>query len=327
MISPRMAQSEFVEVQFVVEPNYSGWRLDKYLCHKIPRLSRTRVQQIIARDMICERKLKPSSLVSPGLAFRLRKRVLEEPDTPSCIDEIHRDDALIIVDKPAGLPIHPSARYHQGTLVTLLAERYGPDAKPTPIHRLDRETSGIVVCGCQPDATRRLMSAFANGEVHKEYLAICEGWPTRDEFEVDAPLAEGGLFIRIAMRVDPQAGKPSRTSFRVVRRFQRGNARFALLRALPRTGRQHQIRAHLREAGFPIVGDKIYGPDERYFDRFSKRCLEPEAWVRLRLPRHALHAARIRFRHPTLDSEVQFDSSLPADLREFIPTECDTNAV
>ncbi len=158
-----MAPSEFIEVQFVVEPNYSGWRLDKYLCHKIPRLSRTRVQQIIARDMICGRKLKPSSLVSPGLAFRLRKRVLEEPETPSGIEEIHRDDALIIVDKPSGLPIHPSARYHQGTLVTL-----------------DRETSGIVVCACHPEATRRLMSAFANGDVHKEYLAICEGWPTRD---------------------------------------------------------------------------------------------------------------------------------------------------
>src|SRR5215471_2166047 len=112
--------SAFVEVEFKVEPNYAGWRLDKYLCHKIPRLSRTRVQHIIAKDMICERQLKPSSAVFPGLVFRLRKRVLEEPETPDEIGEVLRDESLLVLDKPAGLPMHPSARYHRGTLVTLI---------------------------------------------------------------------------------------------------------------------------------------------------------------------------------------------------------------
>ena len=109
----------------------------------------------------------------------------------------------------------------------------------------------------------------------------------------------------------------------MLRRFKRNGEVFALVRASPQTGRQHQIRIHLREAGFPIVGDKIYGPDEAYFDRFSKRILELEAWQELRLPRQALHAASIRLAHPLTGKRVCFRSPLPADLQHFIkePTE------
>lgn len=308
----------FVEIEFVVEPNYAGWRLDRYLCQKIRRLSRARIQRIIARDLISPRRLKPSSLVRPGLTFRLRRRVLDEPEVPEAITEVHRDDWLLVLDKPAGLPIHPTARYHHGTLVALLKQRYGQDFKADPAHRLDRETSGLVVCGRTAEASRRLMRAFADGEVHKEYLGICEGHPPDDAFVVDAPIAEGGEQVRIAVRIDPERGKPSRTRFQVERRFLRGGEPFALLRAFPETGRQHQIRIHLKQAGFPLVGDKIYGPDEGYFDRFSKRCLEPEAWERLRLPRHALHAARIRLEHPGTGTEACFESPLPEDLSAFL---------
>jgi 23S rRNA pseudouridine1911/1915/1917 synthase len=156
------------------------------------------------------------------------------------------------------------------------------------------------------------------GQVHKEYLAICEGDPP-DEFEVDAPIAEGTELIRIAVRIDKEVGKPAKTRFQVERRFERDGARFAVVRCFPMTGRQHQIRIHLHTAGFPLVGDKMYGPDPGYFDRFSKKCLEPEAWERLRLPRHALHAARIRFAHPGTGEPLVFDSPLPDDLREFLP--------
>src|SRR5262249_3867312 len=98
----------------------------------------------------------------------------------------------------------------------------------------------------------------------------------------------------------------------------RDGAPFALVRCFPQTGRQHQIRVHLNRAGFPIVGDKMYGPDPGYFDRFSKKCLEDEAWEKLRLPRHALHAAHIEFEHPVKRASVSFASPLPEDLREFI---------
>lgn len=305
-----------VEIPFVVEPNYAGWRLDLYLCEKIRRLSRARVQRIIERDLISDRPLKPSSRIVPGLAFRLRRSVEDEPDAPKEIGEVFRDEALLVVDKPAGLPIHATARYHHNTLVSVLRDKYGFQADPA--HRLDRETSGLVVCARTTEVSRRLGRAFVAGEVEKSYLAICEGAPEADRFEVDAPIAEGGAQVRIAVRIDRELGRPSRTAFTVLRRFERDGAALALLHARPFTGRQHQIRVHLRHAGFPLVGDKIYGPDEGYFDRFSKHCLEPEAWARLRLPRHALHAATLSFVHPGTGERVQFESPLPADLQAFL---------
>lgn len=308
---------DFVEVEFTVEPNYAGWRLDKYLRAKIPRLSRTRVQRIIERDLLSDKKLKASSAVVPGLTFRLRKRARREPETPTRVGEIHRDSGLLVLDKPAGLPIHPTARYHRGTLVHVLREQYGPDFVAWPAHRLDRETSGVLLCGRTAEVSRALMDAFASGEVHKEYSAICEGSPP-DEFTVDAPIAPGSATIRIAVRIDRVVGKPARTRFCVLRRFQREGSEFALIQAFPETGRQHQIRVHLREAGFSVVGDKIYGPDEGYFDRFSKQSLEPAAWARLRLPRHALHASRVRLLHPGTGAEVSFAAALPRDLSDFM---------
>lgn len=310
--------AEYVEIPFTVEPNYAGWRLDRYLCAKMRRLSRTRVQRIIRRGLVGDRPLKPSTRVRPGLSFRLRRRALDEPQTPDAVRELHLDEAILVVDKPAGLPVHPTARYHAGTLVSLLRRRYGAEFRADPAHRLDRETSGLIVCGRTLRSCQTLMRAFVGGSVHKEYLAIVEGWPREDEFQVDAPIAEGTALIRIAVRIDPIQGKPALTRFRVLRRFHRHGEPFALVRALPETGRQHQIRIHLREAGHPIVGDKMYGPDQGYFDRFSKRCLEPEAWERLRLERHALHAAHLRFPHPESGREVSFEAPLPGDLSAFL---------
>jgi 23S rRNA pseudouridine1911/1915/1917 synthase len=315
--SSEAAPEGYIDIEYVVEPNYAGWRLDRYLGEKIRRLSRERIQQILQRGLVCEHRLKPSTLVYPGLIFRLRRRVTDEPETPTELPLVFQDDWLLVIDKPAGLPIHPTARYHLGTLVTLLRERFG-ERFAEPAHRLDRETSGLVVCGRTTESCRILGALFLSRDVHKEYLAICEGHPPEDTFVVDAPIAEGTELIRIAVRIDPVEGKESRTRFQVLQRFTRDGEPFALLRCFPETGRQHQIRIHLREVGFPLVGDKMYGPDPGYFDRFSKHCLEPEAWVRLRLPRQALHAARISFPHPGTRALVTFEAPLPGDLADFI---------
>jgi 23S rRNA pseudouridine1911/1915/1917 synthase len=120
------------------------------------------------------------------------------------------------------------------------------------------------------------------------------------------------------MRVDPD-GRPAETHFDVIQRFSNGGEPFALVRCVPKTGRQHQIRVHLQLAGFPLVGDKMYGPDPGYFDRFSRHCLEPEAWKRLRLERHALHAARLCLPHPVGGQTVVFTAPLPEDLTNFLP--------
>jgi 23S rRNA pseudouridine1911/1915/1917 synthase len=311
------APEGYIDIEYVVEPNYAGWRLERYLGEKIRRLPRARILGIIQRGLLCEHRLKPSTLVYPGLIFRIRRRVSDEPETPTELPFLFQDDWLLVIDKPAGLPIHPSARYQNGTLVTLLRERFGEDFAE-PAHRLDRETSGLVVCGRTTESCRILGNLFLSRDVHKEYLAICEGHPPEDTFVVDAPIAEGTELIRIAVRIDPVEGKESRTRFQVLQRFTRDGEPFALLRCYPETGRQHQIRIHLREVGYPLVGDKMYGPDPGYFDRFSRHCLEPEAWVRLRLPRHALHAASISFPHPGTGQRVTFDAPLPADLEDFI---------
>lgn len=317
---PAPGKGGIVLVRYTVEPNYAGWRLDKYLCEKIRRLSRTRVQEIIENDLVFERKLKPSTAVWAGLTFELRRRVLDEPIVPGPDEllELFQDEALLVLNKPAGLPIHPTARYHHGTLVEQLKLKYGPGFRADPAHRLDRETSGLVVCGRTLEACQRLMKSFMTGEVHKQYLAIVEGHPPDDTFLVDAPIAEGTELIRIAVRIDEKDGKPARTRFEVQRRFSRDGADFALLRCFPETGRQHQIRIHAQRAGHPLVGDKMYGPDPGYFDRFSKHALEPEAWAKLRLPRQALHAAAIELPHPSTRQRVRFEAPLTRDLLDFL---------
>jgi len=309
---------EFQTVRFVVEPHYRGLRLDRYLCTKIRRLSRNKAQAIIREGNIADRPVKPSTAVIPGMVLTLIKRREPEPETPKVLPVVYRDAHLLVVDKPAGLPMHPSARYVVGTLVTLARALAAPGEKPDPAHRLDRETSGLVVCGTRPEATRALKMSFARGEMRKAYLAITEGAPPEDTFEVNLPLSVGGDTVRIAVKADPVGGKPAVTRFQVLERRVIHGESFALVRCEPLTGRQHQIRVHLASVGFPIVGDKIYGRDERIFIRFTERALTEDDWQALRLPRHALHAAELTFPHPRDRSPLTLTAPLPEDLAGFL---------
>ncbi|ACL67647.1 pseudouridine synthase, RluA family [Anaeromyxobacter dehalogenans 2CP-1] len=308
-----------VRVRFTVEPNYAGWRLDRYLQEKIRRLSRERVQRLIEHRLETEdgRRLKPSTRVAPGLSFALLKDAEAEPDTPQAFAVVHDDGALLVVDKPAGLPVHPTARYAANTFTSLAKLRY-PDRKVDPAHRLDRETSGLLACGTAPEVTKVLKRDFAHARVHKTYLALALGAPAEDAFTVDAPLAlTGASAVRVRMHV-AAAGLPSQTAFEVLaRRRAPDGAPVALLACRPRTGRQHQIRAHLAHAGLPMVGDKIYGPDEEIFDRFTRRAMTDEDVALLRLPRHALHAWRLELPHPLTRAPVRLEVPLPPDLAAF----------
>ncbi|MEK7704585.1 MAG: RluA family pseudouridine synthase [Myxococcota bacterium] len=312
-----MSTGGWTEVELVVESAYAGWRLDRYLVAKLGHLSRTRVQRILATSLVSELALKSSTRVWPGLRFALRRAAVAEPPTPDTFGVLHLDDHLLVVDKPTGLPVHPSARYHHGTLVGLVRRRFG-DGFAEPAHRLDRETSGVLACARGPVVARHLMHAFRRGEVVKDYLAVCEGWPSDEQFIVDAPIALGGAIVRIAVRIDREQGRPSRTRFVLLGRFEREGERFCVLHAMPETGRQHQIRVHLREAGLPIVGDKIYGASEMLYDRFTRGLLDPQDRARLRIERHALHAARLRLRHPATDLMLDVGAPLSPDLREFV---------
>lgn len=312
------ALGETYEVRFVVEPNYKGWRLDRYLCDKIRRLSRAKAQAIIRSGRLSARPLKPSTPVVPGMVLTLTRQREPEPQTPKELPVVYRDEALLVVDKPAGLPMHPTARYFSGTLVALARALANEGQKPDPAHRLDRETSGLVACGLKPEWTRALKLSFAAGRVRKAYLAVVEGAPEEDLFEVDLPLSVGGETVRIRVVGDRANGKPATTRFRVLERRTLGGERFALVRCEPLTGRQHQIRAHLAAKGFPLVGDKIYGRDETIFVRFTEKALTDADHRALRLPRHALHAAELAFPHPQDRREVRLAAPLPADLQAFL---------
>lgn len=312
----------FHETEYVVEHNYVGWRLDLYLCEKVKRLSRARVQRLIKVALRNDgpKPLKASTLLVPGMRFWLRRPVRDEPPTttePSPV--VFEDEHLIAVDKPADLPMHPSARYFAGTLVARLRAMQPEGEKWDPAHRLDRETSGLVLCGRNVEASRRLKHAFAEGWVRKAYLAIVEGHPEWEREVVDAPLAVGGEVVRIKVEVDRKHGKEARTELECVQRYVDAEGTpFSLVRARPLTGRQHQIRVHLSLLGLPLVGDKIYGPDEQLFIRFTERALDEADLAQLRLPRHALHAEQVELPHPFTRAPLRIQTPLPRDLAGFL---------
>jgi 23S rRNA pseudouridine1911/1915/1917 synthase len=314
--------TQVVRVRFTVEPNYAGWRLDRYLQEKIPRLSRERVQWLIENRLEAEdgRRLKPASRVLPGLAFALLKTAEPEPEAPLDFGVVHDDGALLVVDKPAGLPVHPTARYSANTFTSAAKLRF-PNRKVDPAHRIDRETSGLLACGSAPEWTKKLKRAFAEGAVSKTYLALAAGVPRDDRFTVDAPLAiTGTSAVRVRMHV-AEGGAASVTAFEVLeRRTAADGAPVTLLACHPRTGRQHQIRAHLHHAGLPLVGDKIYGPDENIFDRFTRHAMTDDDRAVLRLPRQALHAWRLELPHPRSGERIALETPLPPDLAAFWAT-------
>ncbi|HET9418982.1 MAG TPA: RNA pseudouridine synthase [Chthoniobacterales bacterium] len=237
----------------------------------------------------------------------------------------------VVVDKPPFLLSHPTKPTEQTTLWKelreLLAFEIANGGQVSIVNRLDRETSGLVLVAKTAAAARRfgLLMQFQGFE--KEYLAIVWGWPACDSKIVDAPLDRQGKHqptrIWLEQMIHP-AGAPARTDFIIEQRFTRpvlsevagstssGN-KFALIRAIPRTGRTHQIRVHLASLGHPIVGDKIYGPDERLYLEFIETGWTPALHRQLLLPRHALHATRL-----AIPGEHKWSSSLPLDLAEFI---------
>lgn len=314
-----------IEVVFEVEPNYAGWRLDQFLQQKISRLSRERIKRLIRTRLRCDaRPLKPSSIVTGGLRFVLLKDVEDEAesDAKDFVRVVHDDPALIVVDKPANLAVHPSARYHKHTLTQWLTDNaLSPDGtRPDLAHRLDRETSGLVACGRHKDATRALKAAFARRDVEKAYLALCFGRVERDAFDIDTPmrLTED---VKVIMEAHPD-GLPSHTRVRVQQRGAlRDGTGVSLVECWPKTGRQHQIRVHLASIGHPIVGDKIYGAPLEEFLRFCKGEQTDADRARLRVGRHALHAWKLSLPHPVTRERLALEAPLAKDLAAFVEAE------
>jgi 23S rRNA pseudouridine1911/1915/1917 synthase len=239
----------------------------------------------------------------------------------SIVDE--RDD-FVVVEKPPFLLVHPtkpgSVRTLWGELKQLLAFEIANGGQISIVNRLDRETSGLVLVAKNANAARRFGLLMQEQRIAKEYLAIVWGWPQWETTSVDAPLARQGKHgpsaIWLKQTIHP-AGAPARTEFRVETRFARANGeRFAIVRSFPQTGRTHQIRVHSASLGHPLVGDKIYGPDEKLYLEFIETGWTPTLEQQLLLPRHALHSASLR-----IDGGEQWTSDLPLDLAAFVPAE------
>jgi 23S rRNA pseudouridine1911/1915/1917 synthase len=244
---------------------------------------------------------------------------------------IDETDDYAVVDKPPFLLIHPTKPDGTRTLWQelhgLFAFEIAAGGQVSIVNRLDRETSGLVLVAKKADVARRFGLLMQRRQLKKEYLAVVHGWPVCESTVVDAALDRQGKHQRSAIwlkqMVHP-SGAPAQTELRVERRFVRsadearpsgtqlGTEKFSLIRAIPHTGRTHQIRVHLASLGHPVVGDKIYGPDEQLYLRFIESGWTSELERRLLLPRHALHSARL-----AIEGEHEWTSPLPSDLAEF----------
>jgi len=239
-----------------------------------------------------------SQTVRAGERFRHKLLSVIEPDVNMQVEVLHEDEALIVLNKPAPLPMHAGGRFYNNTLQYVLDSVYYPQ-KPRPSHRLDANTTGVVVVARTRHFAGLVQPQFAHGEVEKIYRVRVQGQPAANEFTCDAPIRDiaGALGSRI---VDPVSGLEARTVFRVLERFADGTS---LLEARPLTGRTNQIRVHLWHLGFPVCGDPTYWPGGRLGD---SQTLEIGA------PPLCLHASHITLRHPVTRARVQFTAPMPA---------------
>lgn len=324
---------------FRVPPELAGQRLDVFLQGQLRRTSRTRTQFIVKNSAFDARgaRLRPNHRVKTEELVMLWRPPWDEDPVPTFVPIVHEDAHLFAVDKPALLPVHPTARYHRNTLIKLLKDAR-PGAFVSLGHRLDRETSGVLVCSKSAEADRALKKKIeARVGIAKTYRAITWGVPDPARAaSVDgavAPADDGpGAFrfersleldtecrYRVKMRLGRTTDALAASTRFVVEgsRTSKDGRAYALVRCELETGRQHQIRVHLASLGAPIVGDKLYGPDESCFARGADGELTDEDLAMLELPRHALHAARLALAHPITGEPLVMEAPLPDDMRAF----------
>ena len=293
----------------------AGTRLDAALARLLPRFSRSRLQQWIdaGQVLVNGRARARREKVLGGEAVTVEGWLEADTQVNAEVRDlaiVHRDAAVIVIDKPAGLVVHPGAGNRAGTLQNALLAIDSELAlvpRAGIVHRLDKDTSGLLVIARTVEAHFHLVRALAAREVHREYLALCVGAMTGGG-TVDAPIGRHPTQrIRMAVRPD---GRVSITHYRIERRF----AAHTLARVQLDTGRTHQIRVHMAHVGYPLVGDPVYGGRKRL-----PRGATPALIAALdAFRRQALHATRLGFEHPTSGKAMQFDAPLPADFQTLL---------
>ncbi len=315
--------------RFVVDSGQVPLRIDKYMLEKLQHSSRNRIQRAADAGFVHvnDRPVKRNYRVRPGDVVTLmldRPRhdtSIEAEDIP--LDVVYEDSQLMVVNKPAGLVVHPGVGNFTGTLVNALAwylrdvEGYDPnDPEVGLVHRIDKDTSGLLVVAKTPDAKTKLGLQFFNKTTHRSYNALVWGNVKDDEGRIEGNIGRDPK-DRLRMAVfapDSGIGKPAVTHYRVIERF----GYVTLIECILETGRTHQIRAHMRSIGHPLFADERYGGMEilrgersASYRAFVQNCFSL-------CPRQALHARTLGFVHPTTGKQMDFTSEWPEDMRQLI---------
>jgi len=311
-------------VELVVGPSEEGERLDVFLVRHLSRYSRTHLRRVITAGgvLVDGRGGKPAYRLHAGQRVRLvLPEIPRQTPQPENIplDVLYEDEHIVVVNKPPGMVVHPARGHWSGTLASALQFHFGPQlsttggpTRPGIVHRLDRDTSGVILAARHETAHARLGAQFARRTVEKEYFALVSGTPDRDRDWIDLPVGvHPRERVKMAIRPRPSEGRAARTFYEVVERF-RG---FAAVRVFPKTGRTHQIRVHLNHIGCPVLCDRQYGGRAAITrGELSGDANDQEVL----LARQALHALRLRFVHPATEQPMEVEAPLPADMRAVL---------
>jgi len=295
--------------RFVVGKREGGKRLDQFLHERIPGLSRTRIQKMIRERVTLswDVRARASTSVRPEGEIRIAYRPLDEKPLNLSIDVLARGEGWLAVDKPPVIPVHPVGRTFENSLIRILRKQEGDEGLRL-CHRLDRETSGVLVIAVDRETARSISGAFFHGQVHKEYLARCTGRIECDRGEIGLPIGkdpESAIWVKQGVVED---GKPAKTRYLVEER----NESTTLVRLFPETGRRHQLRVHLAAIGHPVLGDILYGRPEEHYLRMA--CGEGDIRESEDGPkRQLLHCARLVFPDPGGSGEIEASAPLPVD--------------
>ena len=313
-------------IEVVAGPDAAGQRTDRFLADAIGTLSRTRVKSLmqdgaVLRDGAALRN--PAEAVPPGAIFTVqRPAVAPAAPQPQSIPFpiLYEDGDLIVLDKPAGLVVHPAPGNEDGTLVNALLAHCGDslpgiggERRPGIVHRLDKDTSGVMVVAKTEEALTRLSAAFAARDLDRAYLALAWGTPAAPAGDVEGAIGRDPR-DRKRMAVVTRGGKPALTRYRTLRSWA---AAAALVECVLATGRTHQIRVHMASIGHPLVGDPVY---LRRVPAAAKALTPPVRGALLDFPRQALHAARLGFAHPRTGAALSFERPIPDDMAALVAT-------
>jgi 23S rRNA pseudouridine1911/1915/1917 synthase len=302
----------------------AGRRLDQFLTARLDSVSRARVQELIAagKALVNDAAAKASLKLRGGERITIQGEAQRAPIKAMAeeipLEIVYEDDDLAVIDKPAGMMVHAGAgatddARNRGTLVNALLHHMatlsgvGGELRPGIVHRLDKETSGLILVAKKDEAHRKLSAQFAAREVKKKYVALVHGWVKKDSGTLAQSISRDRV-RRTRMTTRLEGGRAAVTHFRVTRRLDTKFGKFSLLEVKIDTGRTHQIRVHVAAMGHPVVGDTMYGA--------PKQARGKNAVIGL--PRNFLHAAELEFRHPRTGEIVTLKSELPAELREFL---------